>query len=304
MTFLNGKKLGYASALMAISIWAVFLLGTRFAVSGNFTVEEVMALRLMTAAIVTIPIMLKLGVALRGQGLLGTVMLTLGGSAIFPYIMAEGLYYASVSDAGALAPGTLPFWAALFSFLILGERPNKLKILGLGLILTGAMFVSLWKILNTSDTQEWKGHILFLLAACLWSIYSICYRKSGLSPLHSLGIGLFWGASISLPLLFIFGDLNFADKTATELLSMAFLQGVLIAILALVLYSIAVQEIGAAHTAAFGALTPLLSVAGGVVLLNEDIFLTTIIGIVLVTFGVLMASGIFERDNQANQKKL
>ena len=85
---------------------------------------------------------------------------------------------------------------------------------------------------------------------------------------------------------------------------MAFLQGVLIAILALVLYSIAVQEIGAAHTAAFGALTPLLSVAGGVVLLNEDIFLTTIIGIVLVTFGVLMASGIFERDNQANQKKL
>ena len=95
-------------------------------------------------------------------------MLTLGGSAIFPYIIAEGLYYASVSDAGALAPGTLPFWAALFSFLILGERPNKLKILGLGLILTGAMFVSLWKILNTSDTQEWKGHILFLLAACLW----------------------------------------------------------------------------------------------------------------------------------------
>ena len=133
MTFLNGKKLGYASALMAISIWAVFLLGTRFAVSGNFTVEEVMALRLMTAAIVTIPIMLKLGVALRGQGLLGTVMLTLGGSAIFPYIIAEGLYYAPVSDAGALAPGTLPFWAVLFSFLILGERPNKLKILGLGL---------------------------------------------------------------------------------------------------------------------------------------------------------------------------
>ena len=48
----------------------------------------------------------------------------------------------------------------------------------------------------------------------------------------------------------------------------------------------------------------MLSVTGGVVLLNEDIFLTTIIGIVLVIFGVLMASGIFERDNQANQKKL
>ena len=60
----------------------------------------------MTAAIVMIPIMIKLGVVLRGQGFLGTLMLTIGGSAIFPYIIAEGLYYGSVSDAGALASGT------------------------------------------------------------------------------------------------------------------------------------------------------------------------------------------------------
>ncbi|MAT88688.1 MAG: hypothetical protein CL532_09125 [Aestuariivita sp.] len=300
MITLKGKKLGYASALAAVSIWAVFLLGTRFAVSGSFTVEEVLALRLMTAAIVTIPIMIKLGVVLRGQGLLGALMLTLGGSAIFPYVIAEGLYYASVSDAGALAPGTLPFWAALFAFLILGERPNRIKIVGLAFILVGAMFVGVWKILNVSGTQEWKGHILFLLAACLWAIYSVFYRKSGLSPLHGLVIGLFWGSIITLPLLFIFGDVDFADKTISEISSMAFLQGILIAVCALVLYSIAVREIGAAQTAAFGALTPVLSLTGGIILLNEDIFFTTIFGIILVTIGVLMASGIFERDDAVN----
>ena len=300
MISLKCKKLGYASALTAVSIWAVFLLGTRFAVNGNFKVEEVLLLRLMTAAIVTIPIMIKLGVVLRGQGFLGTLMLTLGGSAIFPYIIAEGLYYASVSDAGALASGTLPFWAALFAFLILGERPNKFKMLGLALILTGALFVGLWKIFNVSQTQEWKGHILFLLAACLWSIYSVYYRKSGLSPVHGLVIGLFWGSVFTLPLIFIFGDINFAEKTITELSSMAFLQGILIAVLALVLYSVAVREIGAAQTAAFGALTPLLSLTGGIILLNEAIFFTTIFGIILVTIGVLMASGIFERDHKFN----
>ena len=300
MFSLKGKKLGYASALTAVSIWAVFLLGTRFAVSGNFKVEEVLLLRLMTAAIVTIPIMIKLGVVLRGQSFLGTLMLTLGGSAIFPYIIAEGLYYASVSDAGALASGTLPFWAALFAFLILGERPNKIKMLGLALILTGALFVGLWKIFNVSQTQEWKGHILFLLAACLWSIYSVYYRKSGLSPVHGLVIGLFWGSVFTLPLIFIFGDINFAEKTITELSSMAFLQGILIAVLALVLYSVAVREIGAAQTAAFGALTPLLSLTGGIILLNEPIFFTTVFGIILVTIGVLMASGIFERNHKFN----
>ena len=295
---LNGKNFGYIAALMAITIWAVFLLGTRFAVSGSFTVEEVLALRLITAFIVTIPIMIKLGVRISGQGIVGTLMLTIGGSAIFPYIIAEGLYYASASDAGALAPGTLPFWAALFSFIILGERPSKLKLCGLIFILVGALSVGLCQNLAFQNTQEWKGHLLFVLAACLWSIYSIYYRKSGLSPVHGLVIGLFWGAALALPLLFIFGEINFSNKTTVEITSMALLQGILIAVVALVLYSIAVREIGAAQTAAFGALTPILSLIGGLILLNESVFFNKTVGIILVTSGVVMASGIFERKSK------
>ena len=296
VSFTNSKKLGYVAALAAITIWAVFLLGTRFAVSGSFTVEEVLVLRLITAFIVTIPIMIKLGISISGQGIIGTLMLTIGGSAIFPYIIAEGLYYASASDAGALAPGTLPFWAALFSFIILGEKPSKLKLCGLVFILIGALSVGLWQNLTFQNTQEWKGHLLFVLAACLWSIYSIYYRKSGLSPVHGLVIGLFWGAAIALPSLFIFGEINFSNKTIAEITSMALLQGILIAVVALVLYSIAVREIGAAQTAAFGALTPILSLIGGFMLLNEAVFFNKIFGIILVTSGVVMASGIFERE--------
>ena len=77
---------------------------------------------------------------------------------------------------------------------------------------------------------------------------------------------------------------------------MALLQGILIAVVALVLYSIAVREIGAAQTAAFGALTPILSLIGGFMLLNEAMLFNKIFGITLVTIGVLMASGIFERE--------
>lgn len=295
---LNSKNIGYIAALAAITIWAVFLLGTRFAVSGSFTVEEVLALRLITAFIVTIPIMIKLGVRISGQGIVGTLMLTIGGSAIFPYIIAEGLYYASASDAGALAPGTLPFWAALFSFIILGERPSKLKLCGLIFILFGALSVGLWQNLAFQNTQEWKGHLLFVLAACLWSIYSIYYRKSGLSPVHSLVIGLFWGAAFALPPLFIFGEINFSNKTTVEITSMALLQGILIAVVALVLYSIAVREIGAAQTAAFGALTPILSLIGGFIVLNEAVFFSKAFGIILVTSGVVMASGVFESSSK------
>ena len=68
----------------------------------------------------------------------------------------------------------------------------------------------------------------------------------------------------------------------------------------MVLHSVAVREIGAAQTAAFGVLTPLLSLTGGLLLLKEASFFTKIFGSILVTIGVLMASDIFERDHKVN----
>jgi len=76
---------------------------------------------------------------------------------------------------------------------------------------------------------------------------------------------------------------------------MSLLQGVLIAVVALILYSIAVRRLGASQTAAFGALTPVLALIGGAVFLDETITIVGTLGVSLVTFGVLMASGSLEK---------
>jgi drug/metabolite transporter (DMT)-like permease len=295
MNNMRPHVLGVASALAAVTIWAVFLLGTRFAVSGNFSVEEVLVLRLITASVITLPFMIKLGVLLRGQSLIATLMLTLGGSALFPYVLSSGLFYASASDAGALAPGILPFWTALFSWFIIGEMPTRPRLIGLAFILAGALLVGLWQIITGSDPDAWKGHLLFLLGACLWSIYSIYFRQSGLSPVHGLVIGLFWGTLGLVPFLLSTGNVSFSNVGAYEIVMMSLLQGVLIAVVALILYSIAVRQLGAAQTAAFGALTPVLALIGGAVFLDETITIVGTLGVSLVAFGVLMASGSLER---------
>ena len=82
---------GLFAALATVTIWALFLVGTRFAVSTNFTVEEVLLLRLGTGFLITIPLMLKLGVVPYGQSVTGAIMLGLGASALFPYIISMGL---------------------------------------------------------------------------------------------------------------------------------------------------------------------------------------------------------------------
>ena len=291
----RGHSLGLAAALATVVIWAVFLLGTRSAVSGKFTVEEVLVLRLGTASLITLPFMLKLGVVLRGQNLIGTFMLTVGASAIFPYVISTGLFYAPASDAGALAPGMLPFWTALFAVLLAGEKLGRLRLTGLTLILGGAVLIGLWQIISGSDSNAWKGHLLFLLGSCLWAVYSVYFRQSGLSPVHGLVIGLFWGTLGLMPFLLLTGKVNFSAVSAPDIVYMAVLQGVIIAVLALVLYSFAVRKLGAAQTAAFGALTPVLALIGGAVFLNETITFVKIIGVLLVAIGVMMASGSLER---------
>ena len=295
MKYRSPRLLGVSTALAAVTIWAVFLLGTRWGVKGNFTVEEILFLRLLSGALITVPFMIKLGVIVRNQGLISTLMLTVGSSAVFPYFISLGLFYAPASDAGAIAPGMLPFWTALFSWLLLGEVVSNRRIIGLALILFGALLVGLWQIIVGSGSSVWKGHLLFLFGAGLFSLYTVQFRRSGLSPAHGLVVGLFWGTITFLPILTLSGNIAFQEVSWTEILNMSILQGVLNAVLALLFYSIAVHQIGTAQAGAFGALTPILALIGGVIFLEETVTLIKTVGVGFVAFGVLIASGIFEK---------
>ena len=296
MNAVRERALGVSTAVAAVMIWAVFLVNTRFAISSNFSVEEVITLRLVTASIVTLPFMIKLGVVLRGQSFISTIMIALIPSAVAPYIISSGLFYASASESGALAPGTLPFWAALFSFLLIGEKPSKSRLIGLLVIFIGALSIGIMQMLNGLNPETWKGHLLFLLGACMWSIYTIYFKQAGLRPLRGLVIGLFWGSLFLVPLIFLTGEVSFSKANVKEILWVCLLHGVLIGVLAMILYSTAIRCLGAAQTAAFGALTPVLALFGGVVFLGETITAGGVMGIFLVAIGVILASGSFEKN--------
>ena len=116
MLNLDRRYLGIIVALMTVSIWAVFIVATRFSVSTNFTVEEVLFLRLVPSTLIMAPFMIKYDLIPRGLSWFKAGMLMIGASAIFPYIVSSGLSFAPASDGGVLAPGMLPFWTALAAF--------------------------------------------------------------------------------------------------------------------------------------------------------------------------------------------
>ena len=289
------RALGLMAALVTVTIWATFMLVTRFAVQGSFTVEELLILRLVPGALVMAPLMWRLGVIPQGQSWPRAAMLMVGASAVFPFLVSTGLAYAPASDGGALAPGMLPFWTAIAAYFMAGEMTGPRRRLGLAMILLGAMIVSLWQIFAGTDAGAWKGHLLFLTGSGCWAVYTVIFRQSGLSPLHGLVIGLFWGTLLFAPLLIATGNVSFATASQLDIAVMIVLQSFIIGILAMFLYGYAVQILGAAEAAAFGALTPILALMGGMAFLGETVTALKIVGVTLVAAGVFLASGVLSK---------
>ena len=304
MLWLDHRYLGIIVALMTVSIWAVFIVATRFSVSTNFTVEEVLFLRLVPSTLIMAPFMIKYDLIPRGLSWLKAGMLMIGASAIFPYIVSSGLSFAPASDGGVLAPGMLPFWTALAAFLILGEKLDPIRRAGLFIILIGALLVGLWQILFNSDEGVWRGHILFLIGSGLFAVYSVIFRQSGLTPLHGLLIGLFWGTLFIIPILLLTGRVNFNNVSALDIGITIVIQSLIIGILATILFNYGVRLIGASEMGAFGALTPILAMLGGIMFLNETVPAIKMVGIFLVAIGVFLASGILKLKSHKNEKSL
>ena len=136
---------------------------------------------------------------------------------------------------------------------------------------------------------------MFLSGSGLFAIYSVIFRQSGLTPLHGLIIGLFWGTLTITPFLILTGNVTFANSGTSSIIVMIVLQSFIIGILATIFFSYAVKILGAAETGAFGALTPILALVGGIFLLDEPFEPFKIFGVTLVAFGVLLASGLLDK---------
>lgn len=80
---------------------------------------------------------------------------------------------------------------------------------------------------------------------------------------------------------------------------MIVLQSFIIGILATFLFGYALQIIGAAETAAFAALTPILALLGGVAFLGETVTPLKVFGVALVAAGVFLASGALSNQQSA-----
>lgn len=288
--------LAVAAALFSVAIWANFLVTTGGATMGGLGVIELGAIRAFTCAAVLLPIIWRIGIWPKRLETWRFLTMVLGAGVSFMFLVPLGFSMAPPADSGIFAPGVLPLWVAALSWVVLKERIGNLRLFGFALIAAGVFAVGGYDALSTASEGAWVGYICFSGGSLLFSFYAIAQRGSGLTALEATALVSFWCVPIALVAIALFGaDFSQASWGLIAWTGLAqFGSGVV----AIVTYTYAIIRLGPSQGSAFVALTPAIVALASDIFLGQPATPLVWVGVAVVSAGVLIASGVFERRRE------
>jgi drug/metabolite transporter (DMT)-like permease len=281
---------GAIYGLAAVCIWAAFIVVSRLGVRTSLTPWDVAAIRFVVAGAILSPYLIRRGLALDRLGWIGVAAVVVGCGAPMVLLVNAGLLFAPAAHAGALFPGVMPLMVAMLAAPVLGEAFTPRKNAGLVLIVAGAIGI-VWVSGGTLGTRQNIGDLLFLCAGLAWACYTVAMRWARLEGLHAAAIAATASLVFYVPIYAIVARGSLLDAPILDVALQALVQGVLTAIVALLLYGRMVGLLGATAGAAFVALTPALTALLGIPVLGEWPSAIDWVAIALISIGVYLVSG-------------
>jgi drug/metabolite transporter (DMT)-like permease len=260
--------------------------------AGNvLTAWDVTALRFGTAGLILLPLLVRRRLGkLRGWQAL---VLACGAGAPYVLLTAGGLAFAPAGHMGVITPSCMLLCSTLGSRVILGEALNLGRVVGVLTIFGGLLMLG-WDGLANHGELTWLGDSMFLLGGVFWASYTIASRVWAVEPLHATTLVAVLSMALYVPGYAWLAGNALADAPWREIAIQAAFQGLLSAVIALLLYTRAVALLGAARGAVFAALVPSFSLLLAIPLLRELPTPLQLVGVVLVTFGMLFALGLHD----------
>ncbi|MDQ0316138.1 DMT family transporter [Amorphus orientalis] len=282
--------IGVAAALATVLAWAGWIVGTRFAATAELPLAWVGLFRFIVPTLVLAPFWIRMGPLPKGVPLWLLALVVVGSGAPFFAVVAAGLQFAPVAEAGVLLPGTMGLWVALLSKLILKERFGRDRVIGLALAAFGVVLIAA-PVFLAGHGASGTGRLLLPVGALMWAVYTLAYRRTGLPPLAAAGIACFWSTVMTLPVALWTGVGPLLSHPRDEILIQLFVQGVSSGLIALVGYGIAVSRLGGSRAAAFSSLAPALAALIAIPALGEIPAPIVAVGVAVTVAGVALSSG-------------
>ncbi|WP_419901907.1 DMT family transporter [Kiloniella sp.] len=288
----NTLTMGIVYGLMAALLWGAWPVVSSLGLKQNtLTPYDITALRFAVSGTVLLPLVLRKGFG--NIGWAGALLFAFGAGAPYMLITVTGLNYAPASHMGIIAPSCMMTISTIGSWFILGDRPNKNRLFGLAIVILGVAILG-WQGLSAAGEDQWMGHLLFVAGGGCWACYTVSTKYFQADPLHATALVAVLSMVIYLPLYFLFGDPQIFTAPIKESLFQGIFQGFGSAILALLFYTKAVALLGASRGAVFAALVPGIAVILAFPVLREEPTIVEIIGVCVVTMGMVAALGLIK----------
>lgn len=284
---------GVACGLIVPFIWGGWIVASRFGVLNELTPYDVSALRVGVAAVIVFPLFVMRGFA--GLPVWKGAVVSFGVGAPFALTSFGGMSLAPVIHAGVLTNGTMPIFAAILGIVWLREHPTRPQLLGLLLIVVGALMLGGDSFSIDAPAQQWLGDLLLISAGLCFAIYMTALRRWNVTFVQAVIAIPIISSAVYIPIWVLFlpsGLLNFDNFPPwPEVALQAVYQGVVASFLVVMLITRATQSVRATTMAVFLAGAPALAVLLGMALLDEVPSAIAWAGLVVTTAGMVLAVG-------------
>ena len=280
---------GYLYAGLVVLLWSGFSLAGRYAALApgvRLTPWDLAALRYAVA----LPIAVAMYVAGPGRGLpwrRGLVVAVVAGLC-FPLPAYVGFSYAPAAHAAVILSGTMPFFVAIGLALLGAEQWTRARLLSLVVLLFGIGLLGDAAYIQGARPGAWRGDLLFFVSVIAWSALTIIIRRWAVTPWQVVSTVGIWAGLAYLPVWAVALPSHIAQVPIGVSLFQALMQGLMVTVVSVVLYTRALLLLGAERVSLVTALTPGVAGALSVPLLGEEVGVLDVAGLVLVCVAVVL----------------
>ena len=281
---------GHLFAIVTILIWGTTFISTKVLLK-SFSPIEILFLRFSIGLLALLFLYPHRFVVKSRKQELYFAAAGLCGITFYYLLENMALTYTLASNVGVIVSVAPCFTAILAHLFLRGEKLRPQFLVGFIVALTGIFLISFEG--SSALKLNPLGDILAVLAAIVWSVYSILTRKIsefGYSTVQTTRRTFLYGLVFMIPALFIFGfhpNVNLLVKPV-NLLNILFL-GLGASALCFVTWNLAVRRLGAVKTSVYIYMVPVITVVTSVLILHEQITHLAVIGILLTLSGLFIS---------------
>lgn len=273
--------------------------------AGNFVVGKILHadippftlafLRWIIAFIIILPFawrFIRRDKQLYQQHLWRVIATAILGVTCFNSLIYKGLHYTSTTNA-LLLNSCIPVLIMLFGRLFYAQKLKPIQLIGLCISLAGVLSIVLQGSFARLIALSFNlGDVWVFSAMVCWAFYTI-WTKSFPTELNKIGltaVQMLIAILVLMPLFFWELNSDQPIRFNVQSISGLFYIGIFPSIIAYLLYTFAVEKVGAVRAGLSIHLIPVFGVFISVGLLGEDFQLYHIVGISLIAVGLILCN--------------